>query len=473
MKFRSSYLALAGFAILATILFVRTTGLHIDEWNYLALADQHRTGDSSSTGKPPLFYWINYKLHNEIAPSLGPLKPITIYLFYMAVFAAALVWGARPEFEKRHGYLALVLFVLLVSPLVLLNETQLMMETASLSVVSLLFGAVLRGGEGYWKWLRLLLLSALLVALKSTGISAVALLAGAAWRNSKRIPAALAAGALAGLIGNQASLRWIVQAEHADNYGGPSEILNPAAVWERLTHVREDLYVWLFFVGMAALAGILAWSLGRRPAPLTEMRRVTDGGLLTCALGSLGLMLLMQAVSIHGFPRYNYPVLWLGLIASVLLVARHRAAILLALAALFILQSSSLWGRDLDRFRLWPSRTVLEFVESGGTILMAAPVHRLVVQQLFRDPSPCYAVESINPQETQYYLRYFAFAFPEGRVAESQSCVPSIRVWRDPVDAVGDCPIRCEESHRWSGCGYQRLVFYTVRQGLVLNQVCW
>lgn len=477
MKIRLIYLIFAGFAFLATILFVRTTGLHIDENNYLTLAVQSRTGDSSITGKPPLFYWINYKLHHEIARSFGPLKPITIYLFYIAVFSASLAWALRPAFADSR-YLALTFFVLLISPLALLNATQLMMETAILPVVSLVFGAFLRGGDRFWRWLRLFLCSALLVALKTTSAGVVALLVAAAYRRSKRTAGALGIGALAGVLGNQVATRyWIGEATRPGDYGGLSEILNRQAVWERLTHIRQDLYLWLFFVGIAAIAGGLAWAYNRwrtGPVTATENGRVSDGALVTLAFGSLALLLFMQSISIYGFPRYNYPVLWLGLISSVLLVSRHRAMALLPLAAVSCYQSSSLWGRDLDRFTLWPSRIVTEFMESGGTILMAAPIHRLVVEQLFRNPSPCYAVESVNPQEAERYLQYFAFALPKSKVASSSPpCAPAIRVWRDPVETVGACPDRCEKSNRWSGCGYQRLTFYTARRGLVLNQVCW
>jgi hypothetical protein len=114
-------------------------------------------------------------------------------------------------------------------------------------------------------------------------------------------------------------------------------------------------------------------------------------------------------------------------------------------------------------------------MNSGGTILMSTPVHRLVVEQHFRDPTPCYSIESIDPQEHEYYRRYFEFAFPKGKEADpSQACTTTIRVWRDPVETIeAACPNRCDASARWSGCGYQRLVFYTVKSGLALNQVCW
>jgi len=197
--------------------------------------------------------------------------------------------------------------------------------------------------------------------------------------------------------------------------------------------------------------------------------------LLTLVLGSLVLMLCLQSITIFGFPRYNYPTLWLGLLASVLLVARQRIAAILPLAVVFCFQSIPLMGRDLSRFDRWPSRTVVEFMESGGTILMSTPVHRLVVQQLMRDPAPCYDLGPIHPQERAYYLQYLSFAFPKGREADpSQPCNSTIRIWREPAETVeATCPNRCEKSIRWSGCGYQHLKFYTVYSGVVLNQVCW
>jgi hypothetical protein len=158
---------LVGFLFLTTILFLRTTGLHIDEWSYLSLSNYSWKEASQGSGKSALFYWMNYKLHQEIARSFGPLKPVTIYLFYIAAFATSLVWAIRPFFHDRRKHLAIVYGVLLLSPLVLLNTTQVMMETAILPLVSLAFGSVLRGGDTNWKLARLFLLSALMVALRS------------------------------------------------------------------------------------------------------------------------------------------------------------------------------------------------------------------------------------------------------------------------------------------------------------------
>jgi hypothetical protein len=466
-----------GFVLLSVVLFVRTTGIHIDENNYLALAVRSWDGDSAGSGKPVLFYWMNNKLHNEIARSFGPFEPVTIYFFYMAAFAASLAWVLQPIFRERRGTHALAFLVLLASPLALLNATQVMMETALLTAVALLFGAVMRDADRHWKRVRLFIFSAFVIALKVTGISAVVLLAAVVFRRSKRSAAVLMAGALAGYLGDKAALRWVVKSEHANNYGGLSEILNSQGVWERLGHVKEDLYLWLFFQGLVALVAGLIWAAGRygsKGGKTLKDARIADGALLTLAVGSLLFTLGMQSISIYGFARYNYPVLWLGLISSIVLIARHRSIVLVPLAGLFLFQSSALWGRDLNRFDLWPSRTVIELMESGGTILMGAPIHRLIVEQRLRNPEPCYSLEIADEEVHGFYLQYFNFAFPAGHVADSsQSCVPNFRVWRDRVDAVGSCPVRCDKSYDWTGCGYQRLRFFTPREGLVRNQFCW
>jgi hypothetical protein len=463
--------------LLSVVLSVRTTGIHVDENNYLMLADRSWSGDSAGSGKPVLFYWINNKLHNEIARSFGPLEPVTIYLFYIAAFAVSLPWALQPILGKRRIIHALAFLVLLASPLALLNTTQVMMETALLPAVTLLFGAVVRDADRQWKRGRLFILSALVVALKVTGASAVVLLAAVVFRRSKTLAAVLVGGGLAGYLGGQAALRWVVQSNHAENYGGLSEILNLQGVWERLSNARGDLYLWLFFQGLAAIVAGLIWAAGRHSLKDEKRQKhtwLTDAGLFTFAVGSLLLTLGMQTISIFGFARYNYPVLWLGLIASIVLIARHRAIALLPLSGLFLFQSSALWGRDLNRFDLWPSRTVIEFIESGGTIMVGSPVHRLVVQQRFRNPEPCYSLEIGDELGRQWYRQFFNFAFPKGHIEDSsQPCVSSIRVWRDPVDAVGSCPVRCDNSSDWTACGYQRLTFFTSRQGLVRNQFCW
>jgi hypothetical protein len=368
--------------------------------------------------------------------------------------------------------MAVAYFVLLISPLGLLNATELMMETALLSAVSLLLGAVLRGIDRYWKWIRLFLLSALVGALKATAAPVVALLALLVVRKSKTAVATLFTGALAGYLINVAVLRWIVKSAHSDNYGGPTEILNIHAVVERLSaNIRQDLWVWLFFEGIVALAAVLFWVTRKRSE---KKPSIQTGVLLTLALGSLPAMLSIQAISIHGFARYTYPVLWLGLVCSIVLIAHSRLIALFPLAAFFIFQSSSLWGQDLDRFSFWPNKTVLEFMESGGTILAGAPVHRLAVEQRLRDPAPCFSVGVMDMYERGYYLQYLGFVFPQGRLVDAnESCATHIRIWREPADSVGECPARCGASTYWSACRYQRLRFFASYQGLVLNQFCW
>ena len=461
------------------VLSVRTMGIHVDENNYMELAVRSWDGDSAGSGKPVLFYWMNNKIHNEVARSFGPFEPLTIYFFYMAAFAASLPWALQPMFGERRGMLAVACLVLFVSPLALMNATQLMMESAILPAVTLLFGAVLRGVDQHWKLARLFVLSGLVVALKATGLSVPVLLAAIVFRMSKSSAGVLLSGAVAGYLADKAALRWIVKAQQANNYGGFSEILNPQGIWERLTHVREDLYLWFFFQGLAAIVAALIWAVGRHGSKSVDDKQgklpwVSGGALIALSIGSLLLTLGMQALSIYGFARYNYPVLWLGLMASIALIARHRPVVLLPLAGVFLFQSSALWGRDLKRFDLWPSRTVIEFMESGGTILMGAPIHRLIVEQRFRDPKPCYSVEIADMDAAGWYLQYFRFAFPGGHVADAaQPCVSTFRIWRDHVDAVGSCPARCDSSSRWSACGYQQLTFFTARQGLVRNQFCW
>ena len=471
VKLRLTLLILAGFAVLTTVLFVRTTGIHIDENNYLRLAVETWDGDSWATGKPVLFYWMNNKLNHEVARSLGPFEPVTTYLFYIAVSAVSLAWALTPLFPESHKRTAIAYLVLLVSPLALLNATQLMMETALLPAVSLLFGAVQRDIDRYWKWAGVFFLSAVVVALKATGAPVIALLGLIVFRRSKATTGLLFTGAVAGYLIDKAVLRWIVVSAGSDDYGGLSQLLNTDAVLGRLRNLREDLWVWLFFVGIAALAAALVWVFSRQTENKTAM---SDASLLTIAFGSLVAMMGLQTISIHGFPRYNYPVLWLGLMCSVAFITRRREIVLVPLAAVFIFQSSALWGRALDRFSLWPTRTVSEFIESGGTILMGAPIHRLVVAQRFRDPAPCYFVGPMDKGEQQYYFSYFKFAFPKGKPLDStESCTSTIRVWREPVKSAQECPDRCGTTSRWSTCGYQRLRFFTAYEGLAVSQICW
>ena len=68
---RTGWLSLVAFTLLAATFFLKTTGVHFDAVNYLRVALFEPFGDSAATGKPWLFYGINYALFHGVGPLLG------------------------------------------------------------------------------------------------------------------------------------------------------------------------------------------------------------------------------------------------------------------------------------------------------------------------------------------------------------------------------------------------------------------
>src|SRR5690349_8506231 len=80
------------FATLLFALFARTVGIHFDENNYLRSAFVHQIGDARDSGKPPLFYALNYALNHTVGFLMGPWRPLCLYFVYAALNAFALAW---------------------------------------------------------------------------------------------------------------------------------------------------------------------------------------------------------------------------------------------------------------------------------------------------------------------------------------------------------------------------------------------
>ena len=100
-------------------------------------------GDSGSTGKPFLFYGFNYLFIHSLGLAFGPLRPISLHLFFIALFSVSLGWAITPvaRIQSSSGWFGRVL-ILLTSPLVLLNATSFMMESAALPLLTVTLGCV-------------------------------------------------------------------------------------------------------------------------------------------------------------------------------------------------------------------------------------------------------------------------------------------------------------------------------------------
>ena len=96
---------------------------------FTSRSDEH-LGDTATTGKPYVFYAFNNGLYHLFRRSAGWLHPLILPVFYVIVTVLAL-WQLAMSASlvgSRRGW---TFALLLLSPFVLFNATQLMMETAS------------------------------------------------------------------------------------------------------------------------------------------------------------------------------------------------------------------------------------------------------------------------------------------------------------------------------------------------------
>jgi hypothetical protein len=124
------------------VLLTRTWGLHVDEIIYFHLAINNVAGEALWTGKPFLFYTLNYVVYHLFAWCTGWLHPLILPLFYATSTAYAL-WRMTVTATKAGAQPVMMFTLLLLSPFVLFNATQLMTESAMLPMVTATFAILL------------------------------------------------------------------------------------------------------------------------------------------------------------------------------------------------------------------------------------------------------------------------------------------------------------------------------------------
>src|SRR5262245_53707367 len=237
-----------GFLVLLIVLLTRTWGIHVDENQYFQYAIGHPAGDSFSTGKPPLFYVLNYVVYHALRAPVGWLHPLILPIFYIAWTNVAL-WRLARASAAVGAAPGTVFVLLLLSPLLLFNATQVMMEAALLPALTFTVASLLTmvgGGQGPWMMAELFLAASAGALVKETALPALILLAAAGAPLLRRRVWPIIAGALCGTLLNR-SLLWIIHPRDPVTYGGLPQLMTAAvdpASWSR---IPAYLWLWMFF----------------------------------------------------------------------------------------------------------------------------------------------------------------------------------------------------------------------------------
>ena len=461
----------SGAIVVLAVLLTRTWGIHVDEILYFGYAIAEPLGDARIVGNHFALYVFNYGLYHLLRWPLGGLHPLILPVVYAgaAVFSVWRLAVALPLPAPRQYWL---FALLLSSPFLLFNATQLMMETALLSLLSCVLAIALASGQQAFQWRRAAWLAgfaALTALVKETAIPALVVLALAFWPMLGRHSWLVIAGAIGGIIANQVVLASI-DAPSA-SYGGLTQLMtavtNPSA-----GQLLAFSSVWAFFAGLPALGAVLGWRERRDRLGLSLM--------LLAWLSAAGAIVVQLATKpTLPFPRYAYPLIWVGLaggaIGCALSTKRWLAPLLLVVQLPW---ATALWPGVFPTIAYWPSHVTLEAFQNGGTILSGVPVHGWVaVSSQAREQLCVYLPrESPGTAQAQPWFRYVARQvqfFDAPQSSEFQQCPGAKAVFdrRFDVDACALNP--CSSSdYRLRSCLPQHVGFYSPRVGDVRTRVC-
>jgi hypothetical protein len=119
----------AGTVVIVVTLLTRTWGIHVDEILYLGYAIADPLGDARIVGNHFLIYAFNYAVFHGVAWLIPWLAPLVLPLVY-AEAAVLAIWGLVSATSLDLGRKRWAFALLLLSPFVLFNSTQLMIESA-------------------------------------------------------------------------------------------------------------------------------------------------------------------------------------------------------------------------------------------------------------------------------------------------------------------------------------------------------
>jgi len=463
-----------GLAFVLIVLLTRTWGIQVDENAYFDIAIREPLGDSRFTGKPLLFYVVNYGVYHLLRGPAGWMHPLILPVFYIVLTVVSL-WRLAGAAEAVGAKRQVTFALLLLSPIALFNATQLMMEAALLPLLSLTMATLVsmtgddsRRRSAVW----LAVTAALGALLKETAIPALLLVAVAFVPLLGRRIWPLALGVVAGALGNRLLL-WIISAPSpASTYGGIGQLISAslnAGAWRK---TPPYLGLWVFFLGVPWLGAAWSWWT-RRDAVARTLAML---GILT-ASGTVAVRLATD-IPVE-FPRYMYPVLWVGLVAALIACARSRViwvqGVVLAVQVVMI---TALWPPTFQTIRIWPSLVTTEAYANGGTILSGAPSYGWIATSPRALQHLCVYLPQAHATGRDQALLWFQNVatrvgfYDETHVSEFDAC-SGAKVIVDRRFGIDSCDTDCRPSlYRIRSCIAETVLYYSREYGDLKSRVC-
>jgi len=387
---------------------------------------------------------------------------------YACAFSAALTWAVAalngPGLSRPTAWRVMALAI---SPVGLLNSTALMMETAALTLISVVVGCIGHARSSPAARYGLVASAAAATAIKATTVPALLLLTWAFRDRLRRDLYLIPLGIGAGFALNYAGVRMIAP-KWQTYYGGMGELLSVASVVSKFQNrAGAYLLLWLFMAGVIVIL-----------ITLFERSRWKEREFRGLALGSLIAVAGLAVASVFDFARYCYPVIWSAVLGMLGTGRQLGRGLLIAVVAVHLVLSAPLFMHSPSRFSIWPRLITVELVDSGGTIFPGLPIHAMTLRQIIRDDRPCIWINSTNGEKNEVVELFASYAFPHARttvspsveVGKPDSCSPdnTVRMTREHVEGPeAGCAGTC------GACRFQNIQYFFARPGWVRNQVCW
>jgi len=483
-KYQIYYCITLGTLMMAFFWLIRLDGINCDEGGYLSLAATDPLGDMTMTGKPPLFYFLNYLVFHIFPNGFSHFQAAKMQFFYLLplVTTTALLASRFARLLKTTDILPIFL-VLLLNPLMFYHATHFMMESAIILGLNLILIGILDLMDSPSQQKQILievlifLCCVFLVTLKETTASPLLILGLTCFFGKLKASRSLLAGLVLGVISRFAMSHYLHSPPLAAGLVVP--VSNYEALVKYFLRMPDYFKAWLFFVWPPIIAGA-CWNYSKQtlPHPLKK-------GLFVLALLTVLAMFGIESLGSASVMRYVFPTLWLGLVAVAFLAVSGTKKLRWLIAASSIVFIVSFQLPGTQKMGIWPDVFADEMLRSGGTSFVGIPIFRWSITT-FANPfrTACLHYSTRDTEWPDFMIRnlsgffYSLQFFDENHTAEFNSCQgQKIFVDRSYSTPPGLCQLDCPPTSV-SVCSTQTIVSFNVHKytkdwpGLLSSGAC-
>lgn len=372
-------------------------GIDGDHAGYFVFSRSQLFGDFQTTGKPPLFYIINYIIFHGLSVVVGKWQPMIVSLFYIVVLSHAIVYFSGKLFD---GFKRLILsLVLALMPITFVNYVQYMMETPLLIIILLFMGIpVSMKTSNQAKYIYIILVGVIGLLIKETFLPAAFFLFLYYFKEVKSDERIKVVKVIFFTILISLALRFLPRTflnvqDFNFTVFSQKDIEHIVAV--KIKYYFKFLYslFWFLFPVFIFI-----------PATVLKRKFIQFNFVILFFFSTF-----LYFISLLESTRYHTPMLF-----SVMLIVFSEAKESITVRRLlgmmlvniiFLVNTTTFLNMP---FKLWPFMYTREHINSGGTILAGFPLYfRLLVSPSKVDGTTCIYSPPENNGELNFYIKRF------------------------------------------------------------------